>query len=88
MDDFGRRAEDNGQESTREILMGIRSDLKFYIRNQERHEAEDKDNENKNLEKFKELDARTKGLELREARIYGGAGVVAFVVALLVKMFK
>lgn len=80
-EEFGRRAEDQGQESTRDILIGLRSDVKFYLRNQEKHEKEDE-------KKFDDLDRRTKGLELREARVIGGAGVVAFIVALLVRMFK
>lgn len=81
MDKFGRRAEDTGLESTREILIEVRTDLRNLVNNYEEHKRD-------NFNKFEKIDGRLSSLETDRAKIWGGAGVIAVITAWLFKLIK
>lgn len=80
-DGKGRRAEDEGRESLRDIVISSRSDLRNFIDNFEDHEKEDET-------KFTDHNKRILALERDSIRIYTASGLIAGLVAFIFRIWK
>lgn len=76
-DGIGRRDEDNGRESLRDIVISQRQDTRNFIDNFNEHKEED----------TKSFDAINKKLEFHQKIVYGGMGIVIFL-ELIIKVTK
>lgn len=80
-DGKGRRAEDQGRESLRDIVISTRQDVRNHIDNFEKHDVE-------NARIFNDHATRLRSVEDDRIRIYTGAGIVAFIVGFIMRIWK